>query len=89
MKNPETREMMAALYRLVEKYETIPDDKIGTDTETLIEYFTPIVADCEAFARMYPNSILASELIHAFYCAASQSYKEAQEKFLRDHEKNA
>lgn len=89
MKNPANRDMMAALYRLVEKYETLPEDKVSTDPDRIVEHFKPIIEDCEKFLLAYPNSAFALEFISALYGAVSMIYKEAQEKLLEKMQKNA
>lgn len=73
MKNPENREMMGELYRIMEKYETPPD---GNDKQ--LAFFDSLLADVQVFYRKWwqeKQNPFAERMAHALYEALSDQCK--------------
>lgn len=70
MKDPANREMMAKLYRLVEKYET-PQT---ISAEKACPYFSGLVDDCEALWGEYSGNAFAEEFIAALCIAVERRF---------------
>lgn len=74
MQNPENRELMAELYRIMERHEVPPADK-GQYTA----YFTALMADVQVFYRKWwqeKHNPFGHHLAHALYAAFSDMCKE-------------
>ena len=67
MQNPQNREMMAELYRIMERYEVAP-----TDREKMGGYIEGAMKDLTLFYRKWwelGQNVFAHELAHAMYSA--------------------
>lgn len=83
MQDPQNREMMAALYRIMEKYEVPPD--CNTDSE-IIEYFDKVRTDINEFFITYwekQRNLYAREMSSALYHAISNRFKQHHDE--REH----
>lgn len=72
MKNPKHRDLMAELYRLWEKYETMP--KV-IYTEDSVAYWTKICEDVSAIYNKYCEDPVAKELLIGFYNGMGEEWK--------------
>lgn len=81
MKNPENREIMSKLYRLIEKYETTPRIEYTDDGQ---EYFSGVLKECMRIFSEYQNNEFAQELIFAFYAALEKRFKATNPEPLKD-----
>jgi hypothetical protein len=73
MTNPENREMMAELYRIMEKHEVPP-----TDRKQYLEYFSAALADIQTFYRKWwdeKKNPFAHRMAFALYAALSDQCK--------------
>lgn len=73
MKNPENRELMAELYRIMERHEVPPADKTQYP-----EYFDAALTDVQVFYRRWwqeKQNPFAHRLAHALYAAFSDQCK--------------
>lgn len=83
MQDPQNREVMAALYRILEKYE-MPRE--CNSDEEIIKYFDEVRADCQKFYTEYwekSRNWYARHLSTALYAAISDRFKEAHDR--REH----
>ena len=83
MQDPQNREVMAALYRILEKYEQPRD--CDTDQE-ILNYFEEVRTDIQAFYTAYwdkAHNYYAKEMSVALYAAISNRFKEHHDK--REH----
>lgn len=83
MKNKELRDMMAKLYRLIEKYESIPDMTYQDECEL---FFSTASKECSDIYNQY-DSPYARKLIVAFYDALCDLYKQKYRLPLKDRPK--
>ena len=72
MRNPETREFMQKLYRLVEKYENPPEVNTLDDS---CEYFKYMIKDVSELYRQCGKNEFALRLIVAFCNAVDDRFK--------------
>lgn len=87
MQDPQNREVMAALYRIMEKYE-VPKD-CDTD-EDILHYFDGIRADIEQFYQTYwvkARNEYARTMAGALYDAISKRF--ALHHDAREHRDDA
>lgn len=75
MKNKDLRDMMAKLYRLMEKYESIPEIEYQDDADS---FFETIAKECSEIYNQY-NNAFAHKLMCAFYEAIGDMYKQKYE----------
>lgn len=81
MKNPENREFMTKLYRLVERYETAPRVEFADDGA---EYFSGVLKECMRIFSEYQNNEFAREFVFAFYTALEERFKRTNPEPLKD-----
>ncbi len=72
MKDPANRESMAAIYRLVEKYETAP---LIHSANEATSYFKSALADVDAIYTKYAGYAFAQQFALALYAAIEQNFK--------------
>lgn len=84
MKNPENRDIMTRLYRLIEKYETPPKIEYAEDAH---EYFTEALLDCTSVYDSYKDNEFATELAIALYGALEKRFKRTNPDPLKDKPK--
>ena len=72
MKNPENRDIMTRLYRLIEKYETPPKIEYAEDAA---EYFTEALLDCTSVYDSHKDNEFATDLAVALYGALEKRFK--------------
>lgn len=81
MKNPENRDVMTRLYRLIEKYETPPKIEYLEDA---LEYFKQALSDCVNVHDTYKDNAFASCFSFALYEALERRFKETNPNPLKD-----
>lgn len=84
MKNPENRDVMTRLYRLIEKYETPPKIEYLEDA---LEYFKQVLNDCVSVYDSYKDNAFAARLSIALYEAIERRFKETNPNPLKDKPK--
>lgn len=72
MKNPDNREIMTRIYRLVERYEEVPRMKYTVDAS---DYFAGLYKECKDIYGAFPDSEIARGLTVGFYTAVWEKYK--------------
>lgn len=83
MVDPENREMMKDLYRLIEKYEIPLKTRYTDEMET---YIKQVANECKAFYAKYACNEFAKELIFGFYTAIGERFQAENEMPLIDRE---
>lgn len=81
MKNPENRDVMTRLYRMIEKYETPPKVEYLEDA---LEYFKQALSDCVSVHDSYKGNAFASCFSFALYEALERRFKEVNPNPLKD-----
>lgn len=81
MKDPNNREIMTRLYRLIEKYET-PPRIIYVDDGT--KYFSEIANELSECYNTFKENEFAKELFIAFYNAIGERFKKVNPEPLKD-----
>ena len=72
MKDPNNREIMARLYRLVERYETAPEIIYADDAE---KYFNEVLEECRRIYDEFYTNEFAREFTVALYNALGNLFK--------------
>lgn len=72
MIDPNNREMMSRLYRLIEKYEKPPRIEYQDDA---VDYFTEVLNDIKKIDEDFPNSVFAKRFTVALYAAVEDGFK--------------
>lgn len=71
MRNPKIREMMAELYKLVEKYEVIPPIALAEGEES---YFKELAEDVVLFSNKWDDDAFARKFIVALFEAVEARF---------------
>jgi len=74
MKDPNNREIMARLYRILEKYET-PQPQAFEWVEDAQTYFSSLLSELQGLWDEYKGSSIASSLGMAMYNALQEAYQ--------------
>ena len=72
MKETKNRDMMAKLYRLVEKYETPQAMKYEDEA---VSYFREALKDCQSLEKEFPDSAFAVRFAVALYTIIEDQFK--------------
>lgn len=81
MRNSENRDILIVIYRIVEKYETVPAFRYQEDAE---QFWNDVQKDCAAFFERYPDNALARRLMLAVYEALENQYKQTNPGTLQE-----
>lgn len=84
MIDPNNREVLARVYRLVEQYETPPKIVYADDAEV---YFTNALNGCKEIIDDFAGNDFAWCLVMGVYEAIEKRFKAANELPLKDREK--
>lgn len=84
MKDTTNREFMAALYRLIEKYEEAPKNAF---TDEAADYFKAVLADVTEQYDKYLGNAFAEAFFLAFYGAIERRWKEANKLPMEERPK--
>ena len=83
MKDPQNREIMTRLYRLIEKYEMTPRIEYTDEGK---EYFTEVLKEIMRIFSEFQNNEFARELTIALYSALEERFKRVNPDPLKDRE---
>lgn len=83
MIDPNNREVLTRVYRLVEKYETPPKVVFEDDAE---KYFSEALSDCMEIVNGFPGNRFARVLPIAVYDAIDERFKSVNEFPLKERE---
>lgn len=81
MENPQNREIMARLYRIVERYETPPQIEYADDG---VDYFLKVQKDVLGVFEDYKGNEFARELALGLYSALEQRFAARNGRNLKD-----
>ena len=81
MKEPENREIMSRLYRLIEKYEEPPSGLFADDAA---KYFAEVIADSCKLCSDFGRNEFSAEFAVAFATAIEKRFKRVNEFPLKD-----
>ena len=81
MKDPNNREIMARLYRLLEKYETPPRIIYIDDGK---KYFLEIANELSECYDTFKENEFAKEFVIAFYNAIGERFKKANPESMKN-----
>jgi len=81
MQDVKNREMMAAVYRLIEKYERPPTMEYVDEAN---EYFSNISADCQDLFDAYKGNHFAELLTEALFKAIDANFREKNKMPLKE-----
>lgn len=84
MKEPKNRDLMAKLYRLVEKYETAPAMKYEDEA---VGYFKEALKDCRTLESEFAGNSFALRFSVALYSAIEDQFKSANKLPLKESQK--
>ena len=81
MKDAKNRDLMAKLYRLVEKYETPLVTKYADEA---VDYFKEVLKDCQKIEEEFPYNHFSIRFSVALYAAIEDRFKAVNKFPLED-----
>lgn len=81
MQDAKNREMMAAVYRLIEKYEKPPTMEYVDEAN---EYFSSVAVDCQDVFDAYKGNHFAERLLAGLFRAIDENFREKNKMPLKE-----